>query len=261
LIVDDTKLMPVVLIICGGIAGTAAALALDKTAIDATVYEAHPVSSQDRGAFLTLASNGMHALRQIEADTVVCAVSAPLRTMRVCADQGHEIATVALGETYDPATGYRYLTRAALCSALQREAQDRGIRIKRGKRLTQVTAHRRGVTAVFSDGSRACGDVLIGADGLHSLVRTLLNPTASAPRYAGERVFYGYSTNTGVDSPPIASKSSGARLRLATSSPSRTTPGGFAESPTPNSADTRSHPVPPQAGKPRCSPNWATIRH
>jgi 2-polyprenyl-6-methoxyphenol hydroxylase-like FAD-dependent oxidoreductase len=129
-------------------------------------------------------------------------VSAPLRTMRVCTDQGHEIATVALGETHDPATGCRYLTRAALCSALQSEAQDRGICIERGKRLTQVTAHRHGVTAVFSDGSRASGDVLIGADGLHSLIRALLNPTASAPRYAGERVFYGYSTTTGLDSPP-----------------------------------------------------------
>jgi 2-polyprenyl-6-methoxyphenol hydroxylase-like FAD-dependent oxidoreductase len=195
--------MPGVLIIGGGIAGTAVALALDKAAIEATVYEAHPVSSHDRGAFLTLASNGMHALRQIDADTVVCAVSAPLHTMRVCTDRGQEIATVALGETHDLATGYRYLTRAALCSALQREAQDRGIRIERGKRLTQVTArHRGGVTAIFSDGSRARGDVLIGADGIHSLARAFLNPGASAPRYAAERVFYGYSTNTGVDSPP-----------------------------------------------------------
>lgn len=141
--------MPVILIIGGGIAGTAAALALDKAAIDATVYEAHPVSSHDRGAFLTLASNGMHALRQIDADTIVRAVSAPLRTMRVCTDQGHEIATVALSDTHDPATGYRYLTRAALCSALQREAQDRGIRIERGKRLTQATAHRCGVTNAY----------------------------------------------------------------------------------------------------------------
>jgi 2-polyprenyl-6-methoxyphenol hydroxylase-like FAD-dependent oxidoreductase len=193
--------MPAVLIIGGGIAGTAVALALTKAAIEATVYEAHPVSSHDRGAFLTLASNGMHALQQIDADTVVCAVSAPLRTMRVCTDQGQDIATVALGETPDLAR-YRYLTRTALCSALQREAQDRGIRIERGKRLTQVTAHHHGVTAIFSDGSRACGDVLIGADGLHSRLRTLLNPTASTPRYAAERVFYGYSTNTMLDSPP-----------------------------------------------------------
>jgi 2-polyprenyl-6-methoxyphenol hydroxylase-like FAD-dependent oxidoreductase len=194
--------MPTVLIIGGGVAGTAAALALDKAAYDVTVYEAHPVNSHDRGAFLTLASNGMHALRQIDADTAVCATSAPLRTMRVCADEGQEIATVALGDSHEPVTEYRYLTRAELCSALQRQAQDRGIRIERDKRLTQISTNSGAVTAMFSDGSRACGDVLIGADGLRSVVRTVLNRTASVPRYAGERVFYGYSTNTGVDSPP-----------------------------------------------------------
>lgn len=144
----------------------------------------------------------MHALRQIDADAVICAASTPLRTMRVCTDEGHEIAPVALGDPHRPATEYRYLTRAALCSVLQRQARDRGIRIELGKRLTQVTADHGGVTATFSDGSQACGDVLIGADGLHSVVRTVLNPTASAPRYAGERVFYGYSTDTGIDSPP-----------------------------------------------------------
>jgi 2-polyprenyl-6-methoxyphenol hydroxylase-like FAD-dependent oxidoreductase len=194
--------MPVILIIGGGIAGAAAALALGKAAIDATIYEAHPLNSHDRGAFLTLASNGMHALRQFDANTVISAVSAPLRTMRVCNGEGHEIATVALGDTHDPAIGYRYLTRAGLCSALQREAQDRGIRIERGKRLVEVTCRRGGVTAVFSDGSRACGDVLIGADGLNSIVRTIIDPTASPPRYAGQRIFYGYSADTGVYSAP-----------------------------------------------------------
>ncbi|MGH3550226.1 MAG: FAD-dependent monooxygenase [Pseudonocardiaceae bacterium] len=194
--------MPGVLIIGGGIAGTAAAMALDKAGIDPTVYEAHPLTSQDGGAFLTLASNGMRALRQVDADTAVSAVSAPLRTMRVCNGEGQQIATVALGDIDDPATGYRYLTRAQLCSALHREAQGRGIRIERGKRLTQITRHRAGVTAVFSDGSRACGDALIGADGLNSAVRAIIDPTATAPRYAGQRIFYGYSTGTGVYSPP-----------------------------------------------------------
>jgi 2-polyprenyl-6-methoxyphenol hydroxylase-like FAD-dependent oxidoreductase len=191
-----------VLIIGGGIAGAAAALALDKAAIDATIYEAHPLNTHDRGAFLTLASNGMHALRQLDADTVISAVSAPLRTMRVSNGEGHEIATVPLGDTHDPATGYRYLTRADLCSALQREAKGRGVRIERGKNLIKVTCHRAGVTAVFSDGSRASGDVLIGADGLNSIVRTIIDPAASPPRYAGQRIFYGYSTDTGVYSAP-----------------------------------------------------------
>lgn len=33
------------------------------------------------------------------------------------------------------------------------------------------------------------GDVLIGADGLHSTVRTLIDPATAAPRYVGQRIF------------------------------------------------------------------------
>ncbi|HEY2762798.1 MAG TPA: FAD-dependent oxidoreductase [Pseudonocardiaceae bacterium] len=193
--------MTKVLIIGGGIAGTATALALHKAGIDATVYEAHPVSSRDGGAFLTLAANGMRALHQIEADTVVAEVGAPLTTMRVCDGDGAELKTVPLGDG-DPATGYRYLTRARLCGALQQEVQRRGISIQWGKRLISAGQHEGGLTAFFDDGTRARGDLLIGADGLNSTVRTLIDPTAAAPRYVGQRVFYGYSADIGLGSAP-----------------------------------------------------------
>ena len=42
-----------VLVIGGGIAGTATALALHKAGFDVTVNEAHPDSAEDIGAFLT----------------------------------------------------------------------------------------------------------------------------------------------------------------------------------------------------------------
>jgi 2-polyprenyl-6-methoxyphenol hydroxylase-like FAD-dependent oxidoreductase len=188
--------MTPVLIIGGGIAGVATALALQKAGLEATVYEAHPHSSQDGGAFLTLASNGMRALQQINAHEVVAAAGSPLTTMRVCDGTGTEVTTVPLGDHQDPATRYHYLTRAGLCAALQQEAQRRGIPIQRGKRLTHVIQHRGGVTADFHDGTRADGEILIGADGLNSTVRALIDPAAPPPRYVGQRVFYGYSRNT-----------------------------------------------------------------
>jgi 2-polyprenyl-6-methoxyphenol hydroxylase-like FAD-dependent oxidoreductase len=42
-----------------------------------------------------------------------------------------------------------------------------------------------GIIARFADGSSARGDVLIGADGIHSTVRTLIDPAAPQPEHAG----------------------------------------------------------------------------
>jgi 2-polyprenyl-6-methoxyphenol hydroxylase-like FAD-dependent oxidoreductase len=53
-----------------------------------------------------------------------------------------------------------------------------------GMPLERIEQNARGVTAVFADGSRATGDLLIGADGLRSTVRRLLMPQIE-PCYAG----------------------------------------------------------------------------
>jgi 2-polyprenyl-6-methoxyphenol hydroxylase-like FAD-dependent oxidoreductase len=49
------------------------------------------------------------------------------------------------------------------------------------------------VVAVFEDGSEAVGDVLIGADGIYSRVRSLIDAAAPTPRYTGLNVLYGYT--------------------------------------------------------------------
>ncbi|MGH3852906.1 MAG: FAD-dependent oxidoreductase [Pseudonocardiaceae bacterium] len=189
-----------ILVVGGGIAGAAVALALHKAGIDVAVHEAHPESSGDEGAFLTLAENGMRALRQIDAAGVVAQASAPLRAMRVCGGDGTEIAAAALGDGQGP--GYRYLTRARLCMVLQREVRRRGIVLRRGERLVAAGPEGRGVVASFANGIQTSADLLIGADGVRSTVRGVLDPHGAAPRYVGQRVFYGYAVDTGVSGDP-----------------------------------------------------------
>jgi 2-polyprenyl-6-methoxyphenol hydroxylase-like FAD-dependent oxidoreductase len=53
-----------------------------------------------------------------------------------------------------------------------------------GKSLARVEQDARSVTAIFADGTRETGDLLIGADGSRSAVRTQLAPQAK-PEYAG----------------------------------------------------------------------------
>lgn len=181
-----------VLVIGGGIAGAATAVALRKAGIDVVVYEAHPDSAEDIGAFLTLASNGMRALAQLDASDAVTAVGFPLTSMRVLDGAGAEVAHVPLGEAADPLLRYRCLRRGELNTALQTEAGRRGVDIRHGARFTSVEDGPDGVTAHFADGSTATGDVLVGADGLHSTVRRSISP-ATRPCHAGQRVFYGYT--------------------------------------------------------------------
>lgn len=186
----------VIHVVGAGIAGSAAALALHGVGAEVVVHEAHPDASTDAGAFLTLAENGMRALQSIGADEAVRQASEPLRTMLVSDGTGTEIARRPLGEPGGP--GFRYLTRARLCAVLQEQVRHRGIPLRHGERIVAITP---GGGGVFADGARTRGDLLIGADGLRSRVRTQLDPDAVPPRYVGSQIFYGGTPGTPPGTP------------------------------------------------------------
>jgi 2-polyprenyl-6-methoxyphenol hydroxylase-like FAD-dependent oxidoreductase len=190
------------LIVGGGIAGTATAMALHKAGLDVTVYEAYPSGGDDAGAFLTVGANGMAALAQIEATAPVAEAGFPLTSLELSDANGKRIGTRPLAGLGGAVPAYHHLRRSDLYRVLQAEAAARGIPIEHGRRLTAVEIGSAGgppVRASFADGGSVTGDLLIGADGLRSTVRNLIDPAAAPPRYTGQRVFYGYAPEA---SPP-----------------------------------------------------------
>lgn len=90
-----------------------------------------------------------------------------------------------------------------LCHRLHEQARDQGIRIEYAKKSVGAEAGAdRVVRAFFEDGSQASGDVLIGADGVHSLTRRLIDPAAPVGRYVGLVKFGGYTAETVPDAAP-----------------------------------------------------------
>lgn len=182
------------LIAGGGIAGPAAAIALRKAGIEASLFEAYPDGTGGPGGFVTIAANGQDALNAIDAGRILDGISFPVPRLRFTAPDGTLLGEFPLGRKRPVP---RTVPRTALSAALTAEAARLGARVCHGKRLTSARRDGPGVTASFDDGTSASGDVLIGADGIHSAVRGLIDPDAPEPRYTGLAVATGYS-----ESPP-----------------------------------------------------------
>jgi 2-polyprenyl-6-methoxyphenol hydroxylase-like FAD-dependent oxidoreductase len=166
------------LVIGGGIAGPVTALALRKAGIEATVYEAYATTADGIGGQLTIAPNGLDALRIIGADEVVRAVGQPMNRMVMADGRGRPIGEFPGLPGLVPSQA---LWRPDLYRALHDHAVACGVRIEYGKRLVGAEEAPDGVTARFADGGTAHGDVLVGADGIHSTVRALIDPDAPGP--------------------------------------------------------------------------------
>ena len=166
------------LVVGGGVAGPVTAMALHRAGIEASVYEAYPSVADGVGVTLTLAPNGVEAMRLVGADEAVRAIGLPMNRTVVSDGNG-----VRIGEfphvTVEPTT--LGLWRDELSAVLHERAAAQGVRIQYGKRLVDAEETADGVVARFADGSTATGDVLIGCDGVRSRVRTLIDPDAPHP--------------------------------------------------------------------------------
>lgn len=185
------------LVIGGGIAGPVAAMALQKAGIQASVYEAYHGTADGVGGGLSIAPNGLNALSLLGADETVRRIGTPMTSIVIHSWTGKQLAEFRTPPNLPP---QQFVWRPDLYRALYDEATRRGIHTEHGKRLVEIADTGETLTAHFADGTQAGADILIGADGIRSTTRSLIDPAAPQPRYACLLNFGARMTETGQTS-------------------------------------------------------------
>ncbi|GAA1738475.1 FAD-dependent monooxygenase [Luedemannella helvata] len=172
-------------IIGAGIAGLTLAAALGREGTGCTVYEQADAFT-GVGAGVQLTPNATRLLRRLGlgawlAGTGVRPTAIELRDWR----SGSVLTRVELGRACEERYGAPYYTihRADLHEGLRALVADRcgAHTVRVGRRCVAVREREDDVEVRFADGSAVAADLVVGADGVHSVVRAALSPDASRP--------------------------------------------------------------------------------
>jgi len=161
-------------VIGGGVAGSASAIALARIGAQVTVYEAYEDPAGPVGSYVSIAVNGLRALDALGCLPEVQRAGFFVDRQLMWSGRGKLLGDVARGRRSEDPRRSVTLMRAGLVGALREEALRSGARILTGQRI-------RGA----ADPLAADADLVVGADGIWSLTRRALDPAAPRPTYAG----------------------------------------------------------------------------
>ncbi|MCD9874810.1 FAD-dependent oxidoreductase [Streptomyces guryensis] len=186
-----------ILVIGGGIAGPVTAMALQNAGMEPIVCERHTEAAAEQiGAYLTVAVNGLSALSLVGAHNLVTGTGHPTPTLSFATSTNKHIAAMPIGGALPDGTVTHSIKRRDLYRVLNAEAVRRGVPYEYGKRLADASMTQDGrVRAKFADGTVLDADVLVGADGIHSRTRQIIDPGAPKARYLGIVGLGGFVTN------------------------------------------------------------------
>lgn len=176
-----------ILIAGGGIGGLTAALCLIDAGFEVQVLE-QAAGFAEVGAGLQVSPNGMKVLARLGLAEALEAVAFRPETIEMRLGRGgRQLFTVPLKQAALDRYGapYIHIHRADLQEVLVRALMARAPHaIRTGTKIAGFEADDRGVTVRLAGGGMVRGDVLVGADGIHSVVRTQLLGRDS-PRFTG----------------------------------------------------------------------------
>lgn len=173
-----------IIIVGGGIGGLAAAIALRRIGAQVEIYE-QTGELREVGAGIQLSPNASRLLLRAGLGTALeqyC--TRPLAIVMRRWRDGTVLSRQPLAQESEAAFGapYWHIYRPDLLALLADAVPAETVHLDH--RCVDVVQDAGGVTAHFANGARARGDLLIGADGIHSAVRACV-AGADAKRYSG----------------------------------------------------------------------------
>jgi 2-polyprenyl-6-methoxyphenol hydroxylase-like FAD-dependent oxidoreductase len=188
-----------VLIIGAGPGGLASAVALRRVGIPAEIFE-QSARHQAYGGGFTIRSNTVKLLLRLGVGQQLLDKGVEYRSFEYYSASGRRLNRLPEGEVADawgtPSIG---ALRADLYTALMTEVDQDTLHL--GARFVGAEQDENGVTARFADGREERGALLVGCDGIHSVVRHQVLDGAE-PIYAG---FISWR-NTVIQEPVIVPK-------------------------------------------------------
>jgi salicylate hydroxylase len=157
-----------VVIVGGGIGGMTAATAIAQTGLPVTLLEAAPQFGEI-GAGVTLSPNAMKGLDHIAVCEAVAAVGIEPSRQRIQHWQDGRTLIPINRASQRAKYGAPYVTvhRADLHTVLLDAARKAGVTL----RTNAAAVATEGTSVILKDGSRVDGDVIVGGDGVKSVVR------------------------------------------------------------------------------------------
>jgi salicylate hydroxylase len=182
---------PRIAIVGAGIGGLTLGLLLRERGVDAHIYEQAP-ELREVGAAVALAANGTRVLRRLGLGELLAESSVePTEVVYRHGETGDRIASFPMRSAYTARYGaeffgiHRMHLQRILAEAWGHE------RLHLGSRVVDLEEDEDGVRLHLAGGGSAAADVVVGADGVRSVVRGWVTGGGPAPVYSGASGFRG----------------------------------------------------------------------
>jgi salicylate hydroxylase len=190
-------------VVGAGIGGLTLAIALQRAGVTVDLYE-RAEELREVGAAVALSANGTRELSRLGVGEALDAVSTqPTELIYRDGRTAERIAAHPGGADYRARFGAPYwgIHRVDLQQTLAAAVDP--ARLHLGRAATAVRNEPAGVAVVtFDDGSTVTADVVVGADGVHSVVRDAVAGTGQGPVYSGTSAFRGLVRRADLPSLP-----------------------------------------------------------